>query len=283
LLLPGLAMASVTVVVTWLEDERVLRTLASLDRQQWAPQRVLVADGGSSGPLVQRVSKAAESASVPTEVVRLEGSVAATRDQAWRRCSTDLVAFLDADEVAPPAWLGALVAPLEAGMADFAGGPTRAWSEARSRSEAYLNAFEAWYYPNVVAQDISRLPMGNSIFRRRVFEDIGGFDSRLGMGGEDFDVNVRALQAGFRGIYVPDAWVHHDQSGVDSFRKLMRRKRRYNVGAAMAYLKNGVLGSKLGAASKVTAGFRHPYEWSNLVVQPLALAEAWWRWRRLRR
>ena len=50
---------------------------------------------------------------------------------------------------------------------------------------------------------------------------------------------ARVAKAGHRGAYVPEAWVYHDQSGRNDLRRLLRRKYRYNVGATMAYLKNG--------------------------------------------
>ena len=50
---------------------------------------------------------------------------------------------------------------------------------------------------------------------------------------------------------------------------------RYNVGASLAYMKNGVLREKMRGAAKSTVAFRHRYETWNLLVQPLALVRAW--------
>lgn len=270
----------VTVLVTLLNDERVVRTLQSLAAQTRRPDAVLVADGGSTDGTLD----AARAFARDHPWVRVEhhpGTVAGTRNSALASLGgTDVVVFLDADQVAPPGWLAALVQPLEEGRADYAGGPTRPLGPPQGKGEAYLNDFEAWFYPNVVARDITKLPMGNSAWRLRVLRGVGGFDPRLAMGGEDYDVNIRAAKAGYRGAYVPDAWVHHDQSGRNDLRRLLRRKYRYNVGATMAYLKNGVLREKLRPAARNTAAFRHPYERWNLLVQPAALAKGWWMWRR---
>ena len=133
-----------------------------------------------------------------------------------------------------------------------------------------------------VARDLTKLPMGNSAWRLDALRAAGGFDARLAWGGEDYDVNLRVHQAGHRGAFVPDAWVYHDQSGRTTLRRLLRRKYRYNVGATMAYLKNGVLRAKMRDAARTTVAFRHPYERWNLLVQPLALVSGWWKWRRAR-
>ena len=274
----------VTVIITLLNDKRVIRTLDSLDEQSRRADAVLVADGGSTDGTLQAVERFA--AAHPDVRVRVEhhpGSVASTRNSALSSLSdTDVVVFLDADQVAPPQWLAALVAPIESGRAAFAGGPTRPFAPPVDEGEAYLNAFEAWFYPNVVAHDLTKLPMGNSAWRLDVLRAVGGFDARLAWGGEDYDVNLRVHQAGHEGAYVPEAWVYHDQSGRTSLRRLLRRKYRYNVGATMAYAKNGVLRAKMRDAARNTVAFRHPYERWNLVIQPFALAKGLWMWRRRR-
>lgn len=271
----------VTVLVTLLNDKRVERTLHSLAAQSRRPDAVLVADGGSTDGSVEVVRGFARE----HPWIRIEphpGTVAGTRNSALASLhGTDVVVFLDADQVAPPGWLAALVAPIETGIADYAGGPTRPFGEPQGRGEAYLNAFEAWFYPNVVARDITKLPMGNSAWLLPVLRSVGGFDPRLSMGGEDYDVNLRVAKAGYRGVFVKDAWVYHDQSGRNDLRRLLRRKYRYNVGATMAYLKNGVLRQKMRDAARTSAAFRHPMERWNLVLQPAALVAGWWKWRRL--
>lgn len=272
----------VLVLVTQFDDLRVMRTLRSLDEQTRRPDEVLVADGGSRPEVLDAMEAWARDRPY-VRVERHPGSVAATRASALRSLGgVDVVAFLDTDEVAPPGWLAALVAPIERGEAAFAGGPTRPLAPPAGPGEEYLNAFEAWFYPNVVARDMTKLPMGNSAWRLDALQGIGGFDERLVWGGEDYDVNLRMAKAGHRGVYVPEAWVHHDQSGRLDLRRLLRRKYRYNVGATLAYLKNGVLREKAREARRNTAAFRHPYERWNLVVQPLALARALTLWRRVR-
>ena len=262
---------NVTVLVTQFNDLRIERTLRSLGTQTRAPDAILDADGGSRRDVLDAMERAA----VPN--VRIEshpGSVAATRASALRTLygRTDVVAFLDTDEVAPPGWLAALVAPIEEARADVTGGPTRPLSAPTTDGERYLNDFEAWFYPNVVAGDMTKLPMGNSAWRVAMLERVGGFDERLRWGGEDYDINLRVAKAGGRAVYVPEAWVHHDQSGRNDLRSILRRKYRYNVGAALAYMKNGVLRERMRAST--AARFRHPWERWNVVVQPLALARA---------
>lgn len=271
----------VTVLITVYNDPRMRETVDSLLEAERVPDEILIADGGSTDGTWELAGDLADAHDV-VRPVQAPGRVAETRNDALPEATGDVVAFLDADEVAPPPWLARLVAPIEAGQADFAGGPTKPLHEPSSKAEAYVNEHDDWFYEHVVPRDITMLPMGNSAWHRRVFDEIGGFDPALRWGGEDYDVNLRAQQAGFEGAFVPEAWVYHDQSGIDSLGTLLRKRYRYMVGATMAYAKNGVLFSKAGGSARTTARFRHPYEALLALLKPFAFAHGLIRARDLR-
>jgi GT2 family glycosyltransferase len=213
------------------------------------------------------------------------GSVATTRaaalDDAYA-VPDGILAFLDADETAPPTWLEALAAPIEAGDADVTGGPTRAPGPPGSRAEAYWNRHDARFYDTVVAHDAAALPMGNSAWRVSLLRRIGGFDARLAGGGEDYDVNLRARAAGARFVFVPDAWVWHDQSGLRSYGILARRMHRYAKGATIAYRKNAALTERSRAAAR-DKRIRHPADLLMLAAKATGFAAGLAEWRRLRK
>jgi len=50
---------------------------------------------------------------------------------------------------------------------------------------------------------------GAAIYRRRLFDDIGGFDESFHSLAEDVDFNVRARLSGYRAVYLPRARVFH--------------------------------------------------------------------------
>lgn len=264
------ARLDVTVLLTVYNDPRLERAVASVLDGDRVPEEVLVADGGSDDGTWE-LALDLERDHEPVRALAAPGSVAETRNRAIPEAVGDVVAFLDADEVAPEHWLASLVEPIEAGEADFAGGPTRPLSEPSTRAERYVNEHEAWFYREVVRRDVTFLPMGNSAWSVEIFDEIGGFDPRLTWGGEDYDVNLRAQQAGFEGAFVEDAWVHHDQSGLDSLGAVLRKRYRYMVGATVAYRKSGVLGGKAGRSLGDAARFRHPYELLVTLLKPLAL------------
>lgn len=259
-----------TVVVTHLDDPRVVHAVESALAQGPIVHEVLVADGGTKPALLEELGRRL-GARPRVRILHLPGSVADSRNSALSHIKSELTAFLDADQVAPPGWLDALTAPIRNSEADFTGGPTRPKTAPKSRAEAYVNRQEADLYA-VVPRDLALLPMGNSAWRTDLLRRLG-FDPRLAGGGEDYDVNLRALRSGARGVFVPGAVVAHDQSHLDSFRKVLRRKSRYYMGAAVAYLKNDQLGAR-GRSAARRFRVRHPVDLLDVVLKPWALLRA---------
>jgi N-acetylglucosaminyl-diphospho-decaprenol L-rhamnosyltransferase len=61
------------------------------------------------------------------------------------------------------------------------------------------------------------------LLRRAMLDEIGGFDERFPMYGEDIELQYRARLAGWERWYVPDAVVGHDYQRVIDLRLLDRR------------------------------------------------------------
>jgi len=202
-------------------DARLARTLRSLEYQTLLPNQVLI---------------------------ERRGTVAGSRNLMFRRAVSvraDVIAFIDTDQEAPRRWLERLAAALATN--DFACGPTKPHPDPDrdSRYETLLGEVERRHYARC-ATDQTIFPMGNSAWRASVLfslaqnADFAPFDERFWMGGEDYDINIRATRVGFRGAFAREAWVWHDQTDLDALR-IMRRKLRYCYGGALALLKNRAL------------------------------------------
>lgn len=82
-------------------------------------------------------------------------------------------------------------------------------------------------------------------FHRRLFERIGGFDCRLGVGlffgaGEETDLVLRALRAGALLTYEPEAKVHHPLKTPPPTSQARLSTRHRERGAGALYVKHGL-------------------------------------------
>lgn len=231
---------AVTVIVTVLRDPRVERTLGSLRRQTRPPDRILVDDGGGPGPIREIARRLAAE---DPRIVYLDapGSIPESRNRALREVDTEFVAFLDADEVAPPEWLAKLLAPMTDPTVGFTGGPTPAMEgTARTIGARYYDAYLRRFYETVARHHPHALPMGNSAWRTEVFDRVGLLDTTLyeSAASEDQEIALRALRAGYQGRYVAEAWVAHDFSDLSLYRWLSKQS-RYALGGYVVWRRHG--------------------------------------------
>lgn len=257
----------ITIVITLLNDKRVLKTLESLTKQSLKPDEVIVADGGSKKELISKIKKFEKYDYI--KLHHIPGTIAESRNKTMKIVNGDIIVFIDSDEIAPEDWLDKITKPIREKKADFTGGKYYPLYKPKTKCEKYVNDSTEWRWNNLIKKDTTTIFMGNSAWKKEIFEKIGNFDEKLKWGGEDYDINIRADQHGFKGKFVEDAWLYHDQSQLNSIEKILRKHLKYYTGTTIAYLKNDTKGKKRGAA-KVSLGFFHPIELANLLLKVIA-------------
>lgn len=231
---------TVTVIVTVLKDPRVARTLESLLKQTRRPDEVLVDDGGGDDA-VRRLTETFTRRDPCVRHLEAPGNIPESRNTALLAATGEFVAFLDADEVAPPAWLEELLRPFADPRIGFTGGPTPAMAgTATTVGARYYDGYLSRFYETVAARKPHALPMGNSAWRAEVFRKVGLLDTTLyrRAASEDQEIAARALAAGFEGRYVPLARVDHDFSDL-SVPRLLRKQRVYAEGGYVVWRRRG--------------------------------------------
>ena len=205
------------VIVNYNGEQLLPECLAALDAQTRAPAEIVVADNGSRDGSLTLLRAHHPDVGV-VEIGRNLGfagganrGVAATRAP-W-------VCVLNSDATPAPDWLERLTAaPRDA----------RTWalgsvlvSAATGRIESAGDQYSPQGYAYKLLRDrpLSDLPAepyrvfaapgAAPVFRRDVFERLGGYEERFFLYYEDVDLAFRAVLAGYHALLVPDARVVH--------------------------------------------------------------------------
>lgn len=273
---------SIVVEICNFNDERLKNALIGLSRQEMIPDRVLIADGGSSPSYVERMRnfwmQDPEVSKLNLEWKTFPGTPLETRQASIDSLTEDITVFLDSDEVPPPSWLRSITAPITEGKADFTGGPMISEPAGSNYITDYYREIENRIYQSDVIVDVNYMPLGNTAWKTTILRRLR-FDMRLAKScgeAEDYDLEMRATDAGFKGQYVSEAAVKHYQSYPKTFFRLMERRYQYLLGASIVLIKNGRLARRIG---ETRARIHHPFGVIEAMLRPVALLHGFVRWR----
>jgi GT2 family glycosyltransferase len=153
-------------------------------------------------------------------------SIPHQRNQGVASTDAGLVVFIDASCVPGPDWLEQLCAPIESGEETIVAGAHRS-PDQRSIRDLATERLRTRSY-------LTEAPTINLAIRRSTLDELGGFDESFRYG-SDVDLTWRAVQAGQRIRYVPEAYVTHDWGDV---RAEVGRSRAYGRARAHLYMKH---------------------------------------------
>lgn len=210
----------VTVVIpNWNGLAHLEECFASLRGQTFREFVVVMIDNASSDASVPWLKE--HEPGVELVVMPRNGGFSYAVNEGIRRARTEYVALLNNDTAVAPGWLSALVEALDrAPDYDFAASRMVFFDEPERINAAgdvfqltHLAACNRGYRSRAAAfghtARVFGACAGAAIYRRRLFDDLGLFDEEFFLLSEDTDFNLRALIAGKKCLYVPDAVVRH--------------------------------------------------------------------------
>jgi cellulose synthase/poly-beta-1,6-N-acetylglucosamine synthase-like glycosyltransferase len=177
------------------------------------------------------------------------------RNAGVRAATGDLVLFCDADDVAEPGWVRAMVGALE--TAPLVGGRLEAEALNDPRLLAWRSPPAQTHLPR--AEGYLPFAMGsNMAVRADVLRKLGGFDEGLDRSGEEPDLCWRAQLAGETLVFAPDAVVHYRLR--QGLRPLLHQHRHWGLGSVDLYCRFRDRGMP---RSSTVAALRH---WLRLLL-----------------
>lgn len=206
---------------------------------------------------------------------------AAARNRAVAQATGRLLAFTDADVLAPPDWLARLVGASEGGTRCVAGSVLNGTPDSAAGTVEYLVEFLD-LHPNRPPATAWHGATCNLLVPRTLWEELGPFPEDMG-GGEDTLLTVRARSAG-RFVFAPEAPVlhlnrtswpvvirHHLQIG--RFAAHLGRRSRYKLRPLVRYTPL----APIAAVGRVVSLYARAAAWDRrlflraLVLSPMVL------------
>lgn len=181
------------------------RCMQSLLEQYLAVDEILVIDDGSSD---NSAELAASCKGVTLVRHGVNKGLAAARNTAMQVARNEFVASIDADCIAHPSWLSALVKNMTDPKLAGVGGKL---SEAVQ--ETLADRWRAVHMPQEWGDSLLRNPRFlfgcNNLFRKSAVLEAGGYDERMRTNGEDADLCRRLRERGWDLLYDPSAGATH--------------------------------------------------------------------------
>lgn len=210
-------------VVNWNRRDLLRACLRSLDRQTGVTFETIVVDNGSTDG-----SAAMAEEEFHARVIRNTGNrgFCAANNQGIAAAGGEFIALLNNDAEAEPGWLAALLAACSrAGDVGMAASKVLVWEDPRridkvghlifpdgqnrgrgsgALDQGQFDREEEVLWPDGCA----------AMYRKRMLDEIGGFDEDFFAYGDDAELGLRARVAGWRCIYTPAAVVRHHRGST---------------------------------------------------------------------
>jgi glycosyltransferase involved in cell wall biosynthesis len=229
------------VIITRNEENYIRDLLDSLVAQTVTPYEIIIVDAESTDntqKIIRRYMRTYDFVKLYIELgTRGEG-----RNYGAKKATGDIIAFIDADCIANAFWVQEIIEGMK--KADVVAG--------KSVRLGY-QAFSDLQRVGILHKDTDvTYPSCNLAYSKKTFKKIRGFDPSF-KEAEEVDLNFRAVDAGYKLIYHPEAIVYHRVR--ESIRGFVKQSFWYGFGRKELTLKHGSLWSKYNVIEmlKITA------------------------------
>jgi glycosyltransferase involved in cell wall biosynthesis len=227
------SVVSISIIIPALNEEKMIgRCLESLTHLAFARDRfeVLVVDNGSRDKTLAIVESFKNR--LKLNVLQQAGvRISALRNLGAHTASGDIVAFLDADCLAPADWLDRIFA-----LAPSDGTGVLGAHYLLPEDSSWVGRMWHRYQEAPKAGEVSHVPAGDLIMRREEFLKLGGFDESI-QTNEDYELCERARKAGMQVRAFPQIGVVH-LGTAQSLRVFFRKQAWHGTHVIKVFLRD---------------------------------------------
>lgn len=211
--------------------ERCLNSIKNLDYPE-DELEIIIVDGHSNDRTVEIAKKYGCKL-----IFENKGIISYARDIGVKHASGEFIAFTDADCVVDRNWIKELIKHFSDRVAAV-GGPNITpeddieFAKCAGKVLLFLSKPGARYgFVENKVMDIYHNPTCNVIYRKKVLEEVGGFNYKL-VTVDDEELDYRIRKRGYRIIYTPSARVYHYRRST--WKKFIKMAYSYGVGRMQA-------------------------------------------------
>ena len=227
------SVVSISIIIPALNEEKMIGLcLESLTRLTFARDRfeVLIVDNGSR----DRTLAIAESFKDRLDLKVLQQAnvrISALRNLGARAAAGEILAFLDADCLAPADWLDRIFA-----LAPGDGAGVLGAHYLLPQDSSWVGRTWHRYQEAPKSGEVSHVPAGDLIMRREDFLKLGGFDETI-QTNEDYELCERARKAGMHVRALPQIGVIH-LGTAQSLRVFFRKQAWHGTHVIKVFLRH---------------------------------------------
>ena len=229
----SMSAVSISIIIPALNEEKMIgRCLESLTRLAFARDRfeVLVVDNGSRDKTLAIAESFKDRLNL--KVLQQAGvRISALRNLGARAAAGDILAFLDADCLAPADWLDRIFALAAADGAGVLGA-----HYLLPEDSSWVGRTWHRYQEAPKTGEVSHVPAGDLIMRREDFLRVGGFDETI-QTNEDYELCDRARKAGMDVRAFPQIGVIH-LGTAQSLRVFFRKQAWHGTHVIKVFLRD---------------------------------------------
>jgi glycosyltransferase involved in cell wall biosynthesis len=218
------------VVCSYNGAQTIGECLEGIARLDYPRYEVIVVDDGSRDTTAEiaRGFECARLISIPN------GGLSNARNVGWQAARGEIVAYIDDDATPDPDWLTYLAIGYRSGTFAGMGGPNIQPLDDDPIAHCVASAPGGPIHVLVGDRIAEHIPGCNMSFRRRVLEEIGGFDTQFTIAGDDVDICWRVQERGYEIGFHAGAMVwHHRRNRIRIY-----WRQQVNYGRAEAMLEH---------------------------------------------
>jgi glycosyltransferase involved in cell wall biosynthesis len=218
-------MRKISVVLTTKNEEKNIGFLLESLINQEEPYEILVIDSDSKDK-TQEIVKEFSKKNINIKLINKPGTRAESMNHGIKKATGDAVSFIGGDDIADKNWIKEIRVGLKKG--DIIVGDLLA-----TEQEKIQNIENVKFYHKGI--NIS-YPGTNTTYKKEILDKIGGFDPWFSSA-EDLEINMRAIDAGYKIIEWKKAKVYYRPKGTPL--TFLKQSFWYGYGRKLIGLKHG--------------------------------------------